>query len=89
MTAPFATALLGWKQSSKNKLGWPLVPNSLRSAQLIWRRLTALVTRTLASDPPAETLRAIPTFARRVGARWTVMSAAMSTVSGRTYAILL
>jgi hypothetical protein len=27
MTAPFATALLGWKQSSKNKLGWPLVPN--------------------------------------------------------------
>jgi hypothetical protein len=27
MTAPFATALLGWKLSSKNKLGWPLVPN--------------------------------------------------------------
>jgi hypothetical protein len=27
MTAPFATALLGWKPSSKNKLGWPLVPN--------------------------------------------------------------
>lgn len=27
MTAPFATALLGWKASSKNKLGWPLVPN--------------------------------------------------------------
>ena len=27
MTAPFARALLGWKQSSKNKLGWPLVPN--------------------------------------------------------------
>jgi len=27
MTAPFATGLLGWKLSSKNKLGWPLVPN--------------------------------------------------------------
>ena len=27
MTAPFATALLGWKPSGKNKLGWPLVPN--------------------------------------------------------------
>ena len=27
MTAPFARALLGWKLSSKNKLGWPLVPN--------------------------------------------------------------
>lgn len=27
MTAPFATELLGWKPSSKNKLGWSLVPN--------------------------------------------------------------
>jgi hypothetical protein len=27
MTAPFATELLGWKPSGKNKLGWPLVPN--------------------------------------------------------------
>jgi NgoMIV restriction enzyme len=27
VTAPFACALLGWKPSSKNKLGWPLVPN--------------------------------------------------------------
>ncbi|HUC25794.1 MAG TPA: NgoMIV family type II restriction endonuclease [Streptosporangiaceae bacterium] len=27
MTAPFATELLGWKPSSKNKLGWPIVPN--------------------------------------------------------------
>lgn len=27
MTAPFATSLLGWKPSGKNKLGWPLVPN--------------------------------------------------------------
>jgi hypothetical protein len=27
MTAPFATALLGWKPSAKNKLSWPLVPN--------------------------------------------------------------
>src|ERR1019366_5884077 len=27
MTATFATGLLGWKASSKNKLGWPLVPN--------------------------------------------------------------
>ena len=27
MTAPFATALAGWKASPKNKLAWPLVPN--------------------------------------------------------------
>ncbi len=27
MTAPFATELLGWKTSRKNKLGWALVPN--------------------------------------------------------------
>ena len=27
MSAPFATALLGWKPSSKNRLDWPLVPN--------------------------------------------------------------
>jgi NgoMIV restriction enzyme len=27
VTAPFARALLGWKRSGKNKLGWPLVPN--------------------------------------------------------------
>src|SRR5712672_3048993 len=27
VTAPFATALLGWKPSGKNKLGWALVPN--------------------------------------------------------------
>src|SRR5579862_6048240 len=27
MTTPFATALLGWKPSGKNKLGWLLVPN--------------------------------------------------------------
>jgi hypothetical protein len=27
MTSPFATTLLGWKPSSKNKLAWPLVPN--------------------------------------------------------------
>lgn len=28
MTASFATQLLGWKPSTKNKLKWPLVPNS-------------------------------------------------------------
>jgi NgoMIV restriction enzyme len=27
VTAPFARELLGWKPSTKNKLGWPLVPN--------------------------------------------------------------
>ena len=27
VAAPFARALLGWKRSSKNKLGWSLVPN--------------------------------------------------------------
>jgi hypothetical protein len=27
MTAPFAVSLLGWKPSSANRLGWPLVPN--------------------------------------------------------------
>jgi hypothetical protein len=28
VSAPFATALLGWKHSTKNKLDWPLVPNA-------------------------------------------------------------
>ena len=27
MTAPFACSLLGWKPSTKNKLGWALAPN--------------------------------------------------------------
>jgi hypothetical protein len=27
VSAPFATGLLGWKPSSKNKLSWSLVPN--------------------------------------------------------------
>jgi hypothetical protein len=46
VTAPFATRLLGWKTSSKNKLGWALVPNfadvdnaeSLRLAAGFWTR---------------------------------------------------
>jgi hypothetical protein len=28
VTAPFATALLGWKASAKNRLDWALVPNA-------------------------------------------------------------
>ncbi len=28
MNAPFATALAGWKESGKNRLGWTLVPNA-------------------------------------------------------------
>jgi hypothetical protein len=27
MTAPFATSLMGWRPSTKNKLDWPMVPN--------------------------------------------------------------
>jgi NgoMIV restriction enzyme len=27
VTAPFTSALMGWRPSTKNKLGWPMVPN--------------------------------------------------------------
>jgi hypothetical protein len=60
MTAPFATSLLGWKDSGKNKLRWPLVPNfadvdsaeSLRIAAGVLDRL--VVQRDLASDVPKD-----------------------------------
>jgi hypothetical protein len=51
MTAPFATTLLGWKQSSKNKLAWPLVPNfaDVDNAESI--RIGAGILDRLAVDP--------------------------------------
>jgi hypothetical protein len=60
MTAPFATALLGWKSSGKNKLHWPLVPNfadvdsaeSLRIAAGVLDRLR--VARDVASAVPKD-----------------------------------
>ena len=50
MTSPFATSLLGWKPSSKNKLGWSLVPNfaDVDNAESI--RIAAGVLDTLAVD---------------------------------------
>jgi hypothetical protein len=60
MTAPFATALLGWKPSSKNKLGWPLVPNcadvdSAESMRIAAGMLDALaVDRDVISDAPKD-----------------------------------
>ena len=60
MTAPFATALLGWKPSGKNKLGWALVPNfadvdsaeSMRIAAGVLDHLA--VTRGTVSDVPKD-----------------------------------
>jgi hypothetical protein len=60
MTAPFATALLGWKPSSKNKLSWPLVPNcadvdSAESMRIAAGMLDALaVDRDVISDAPKD-----------------------------------
>jgi hypothetical protein len=61
VTAPFATALLGWKPAAKaNKLGWPLVPNfadvdspeSVRIAAGVLDHLA--VNRDTASDVPKD-----------------------------------
>jgi hypothetical protein len=60
VTAPFATDLLGWKDSGKNKLHWPLVPNfadvdsveSLRIAAGVLDQLA--VPRELASPVPRD-----------------------------------
>jgi hypothetical protein len=60
MTAPFATALLGWKPSSKNKLGWALAPNfadvdSAESMTIAAGVLDALsVERDVISDVPRD-----------------------------------
>lgn len=60
MTAPFATALLGWKPSIKNKHSWPLVPNfadvdSAESLTIAAGMLDALgVDRDAASDVPRD-----------------------------------
>ena len=60
MTAPFATALLGWKPSSKNKLDWPLVPNvadvdNAESMRIAAGVLDALgVARDVTSDVPKD-----------------------------------
>jgi hypothetical protein len=60
VTAPFATDLLGWKPSGKNKLGWALVPNfadvdsaeSMRIAAGVLDHLA--VTRGTVSDVPKD-----------------------------------
>src|SRR5260370_36370645 len=58
LTAPFATSLMGWKLSSKNKLGWSLVPNcadvdNAESMRIAARVLDVLgVARRVASDVP-------------------------------------
>jgi hypothetical protein len=58
MTAPFARSLLGWKRSTKNKLGWKLVPNcadvdSAESLRLAAGMLDALgVRRNVRSQVP-------------------------------------
>lgn len=58
MSATFSTHLLGWKNSSKNKLGWALVPNcadvdSAESLRLAAGMLDNLeVVRGLPSDVP-------------------------------------
>ncbi len=60
MTAPFASDLLGWKPSGKNKLAWPLVPNfadvdsaeSMRIAAGVLDQLA--VGRDLASPVPKD-----------------------------------
>jgi NgoMIV restriction enzyme len=60
VTAPFATALLGWKASGKNKLDWPLVPNaadvdSAESMRIAAGVLDALgVARDVTSDVPKD-----------------------------------
>jgi NgoMIV restriction enzyme len=60
VTAPFATALLGWKASGKNKLDWPLVPNaadvdSAESMRIAAGVLDALgVARDMTSDVPKD-----------------------------------
>ncbi|MGO9294532.1 MAG: NgoMIV family type II restriction endonuclease [Streptosporangiaceae bacterium] len=60
LTAPFATALLGWKPSSKNKLAWPLVPNfadvdNAESMRIAAGVLDALgVRRDVMSDVPKD-----------------------------------
>ena len=60
MTAPFARALLGWKPSGKNKLGWPLVPNfadvdNAESMRIAAGVLDALgVARDVTSDVPKD-----------------------------------
>jgi hypothetical protein len=60
VTAPFATTLLGWKPSGKNKLGWALVPNfadvdsaeSMRIAAGVLDQLA--VSRDAVSDVPKD-----------------------------------
>lgn len=60
VTAVFATALLGWKSSPKNKLGWSFVPNcadvdNAESIRIAGGMLDQLaVPRHTASDVPAK-----------------------------------
>src|SRR5260370_20138303 len=50
LTAPFATSLMGWKLSSKNKLGWSLVPNCADVDNAESMRIAAGVLDVLAVD---------------------------------------
>jgi hypothetical protein len=59
VTAPFATALLGWKGSQKNRLDEPLVPNfadvdSVESLQIAGGVLDQLGVARAASDVPKD-----------------------------------
>jgi hypothetical protein len=60
VTAPFATALLGWKPSGKNRLDWTLVPNAAdvdnaESMRIAAGVLDALgVARNVGSDVPKD-----------------------------------
>ena len=73
MTAPFATTLLGWKPSGKNKLGWTLVPNfadvdsaeSMRIAAGVLDQLA--VARVSVSVVPKDPGIAVRVWARELG----------------------
>jgi hypothetical protein len=61
VTAPFATELVGWKPSSKNKLAWPLVPNFADVDNAESMRIAAGVLDVLAVDHGCHrTCRRIP-----------------------------
>ncbi|GHF44488.1 hypothetical protein FHX82_001848 [Amycolatopsis bartoniae] len=58
MTAAFATRLVGWKRSKKNKLNWALVPNSADADSAESLRLAASVLDAL--GVPSGTPSAVP-----------------------------
>ena len=62
MGASFAPVLLGWKRSSKNKLGWAWVPNSADVDNPTSLRLAAAVLTNLGHDDPNVTGQAPATL---------------------------